>query len=295
MFAGKPIILALSLLGIAAPASAKSTFSFGPPTARFSAQISARAGVYVKGPTSGTEARLRFDLALKGKLDNGLSYGASTIIDLQKDDRPKVNRPAYWISHGKTKLTFGNTSGAVAALAGVWGCAVGYRGASCADMVANMAPGGWSPVFSVGPLGPVGVGIVRVNTQLGDVKVAISGGGGSDPEIAAKFKVGAVNVGLGFDAGPGTSGGTTIILDLKRGDLTYGFDIGRYGNVTNLVASVQMKRDRTTWYAYASRLNRTNSIGLSFSRDLRKNVTFAAGIENVGGTFMADMGFKVRF
>lgn len=280
---------------LASTAAWGASFTFGPEAFRISGDISARAGLFLKDGRIDDDWRLRTDLKFDGKLDNGLKFGGSTRLDWVERGPYRFSSLGLWVSHGKTKVSFGNTSGAVATLAGIWGCAAGYRGASCADLVTNLQPGGWSPTMTTSSSTGNGPGLVRFNTELQGVKLAISGGNGNDLEVVAKFKVRKLGVAVGIDSGPGTAGGLTVITDLKRGDYTYGVDFGRYGHVNNLVLSVQKKTGKTTWYGYVSSLSGITSVGISYKREISKKATFGMGLESIGGSLMADAGFKFRF
>lgn len=255
---------------------------------------SGRFGVFWNGSV-GTENRMRVDFKAKTVTDSGLTFGASARASLESSASGSLSGPALSMAWDVYKLTLGNTSGAVGTQLPVWGCAAGYRGSSCADMVANLSPGGWSPVFTTSSSTGNGPNLVRFNAKVGDVKLAVSGGNGNDLEIAAAFKVGKVKVGLGFDDGSGTEGGWTLVTDTKVGNITYGLDIGRYGTFTNVVAQVQLKKGARTYYAYASSLGGTSSYGISYKQDLGGGVKFGTGLEMVGGSWMADMGFSISF
>ena len=289
------IVLLVAVLSLAATGAGAASFTFGPEAFRISGDLSARAGLFLKAGEIHDDWRFRTDLKFKGRLENGLKFGGSTRLDWVERGPYRFSSLGLWISHGKTKLSFNNTSGAVATLAGIWGCAAGYRGASCADLVTNLQPGGWSPTMTTSSSTGNGPGLVRFNTQLGDVKLAISGGGGNDMEVVAKFKVKKLGVAVGIDNGPGTTGGLTVITDYKRGDYTLGVDLGRYGTVSNIVVSLQKKTGKNTLYGYVSSLNGIRSVGVSYRRAISKKVTFGMGLENVGGAILADIGFKFRF
>lgn len=255
---------------------------------------SGRMGVFWNG-SFGTEHRLRLDFTAKTKTDDGITFGAFARASLEKGAAGQISGPALSMAWDRWKLTIGNTSGAVAAQAGIWGCSVGYRGSSCADMVANLSPGGWTPVMTVSSSTGQGPNLVRVNAKFGKVKLALSGANGNDFEIAAAFPVGPIKVGLGFDDGSGTTGGWTLTTEYKKGDWTYGLDAGQYGTVTNGVFSAQYKTGPHTYYGYVSVLGGTHSAGLSYKRDLGGGVKFGTGVEIVGGSWMADMGLSMRF
>lgn len=290
------ILAAVVLLALTVAPLRAATFTFGPDTFRISGDISARAGMFWSKRKPGNEWRFRTDLKVKGKYQ-GVSYGASTRLDVVPGSTPPVfSGLGYWVQAGKVKVSFGNTSGAVATLAGIWGCAAGYRGASCADLVTNLQPGGWQPTMTTSSSTGQGPDLVRVNFPLGKVKFAISGGGANDTEVVAKFKLRKkLSVAIGLDAGAGTTGGITVITDYSRKPWKLGVDAGHYGGVSNLVVSLEKKVKPHTWYGYVSTLNSQVSVGLSYKRELKNNVTLGMAIESVAGEFMADLGLKIKF
>lgn len=253
-----------------------------------------RFGVFWNG-TFGTENRLRLDFKAKTVTDNGITFSAFTRASLESGASGNLSGPSLSMAWDGYKLTLGNTSGAVATQVGIWGCAAGYRGSSCADMVANLSPGGWTPVMTVSSSTGQGPDLVRFNAKIGKVKLAVSGGNGNDFEIGAAFKLGKVKLGVGFDDGSGSTGGWTLVTDTKSGNFTYGLDVGRYGSFTNVVGSVQYKTGAHTYYAYASSLGGTSSYGVSYKQDLGGGAKFGTGLEMVGGSWMADMGVSISF
>jgi hypothetical protein len=252
-------------------------------------------GVFLNAGKIQTDWRLKFTGNLKGSLKNGLQYGISSAVVFEEHKAPAVSRPSAFIKYNKTKLSFLNTSGAIASLGSPWGCAAGNRGASCADLVQNMKPGGFDVGMTLGPKTAAFPGVLRVTTQVGKVKLAISGAGGTDTEVVAKFDVGPTTVALGHDSGQGTNGGVTILTDTKKADRAFGFDLGFYGGTLNMVGSITQKSGPITYYRYLSRLGGTFSIGFSYKRKINKSLTLASSIESVGGEILADLGFKVSF
>lgn len=259
-----------------------------------SVKITGRFGMFWNGGF-GTENRMRLDFKSKTVTDDGLTFGGFARASLESGSSGTLSGPYLYAEWDIYKLTIGNTSGAVGTQLAVWGCAAGYRGSSCADMVANLSPGGWTPVFTTSSSTGQGPNLLRFNAKFPDVKLAVSGGNGNDFEIAAAFKLGKVKVGLGFDDGSGIEGGWTLVTETKLGDVTYGLDVGRYGSFTNVVAQVQLKKGVHTYYAYASSLGGTASYGISYKQDLGGGVKFGTGLEMVGGSWLADMGVSISF
>ncbi len=304
----RALALALILALLAAAPAGAGERPFGPGhlvagSEAFTLELkgSLRGGVYHdKGVTRG-EWRLRFDWTARGRLPSGLRWSVWTRFDVTESQQGPYSGVAITLERDFWKIVHGNTTGAVAAAVGVWGCAVGYRGASCADMVANLTPGGWTPVMTVSSSTGPGPGLTRVGLKVTpEVSVALSGGGQSDPEAALVWKRGNWRVGLGWDGGPGTQGGWTVTVDRKLpgtagGDVTLGLDAGHYGGVTNLVASAELKRGQDTFYAYASRLGGTLSAGVSWRRKIRDDLMFGTGVESVGGRLIADAGLVWKF
>lgn len=268
-----------------------------PAEAEIRLKGTARFGLNYKNGAISEEYRTRVDFHLKGKADGGLSFGAFTRVSIDGQATGNFSGAAVWIKKDKIKLTLGNTSGAIAARASIWGCSVGYRGASCADLVTNLQPAGWSPTMTTSSSTGAGPNLIRLDFPIAKkVKMSISGGNGNDLEIAARWSGKPWSVGLGYDFGVETHGGVTLIIDWKKGKWAVGFDLGHYGGITNAVFSAAWKyRKGHELYAYASVLAGAHSVGISWKRDLGGGALIKAGLESAAGNIMADVGLKFRF
>ena len=104
--------------------------------------------------------------------------------------------PNLSISNGAITLAAGNTGGAVAVNAGIWGCSAIMWG--CADIVGSWD---WASTSSTG----AGPNVVRLDMALGSASVSVSGGNGNDSEVAMSLPIGGGSVGIGYDAGSATA------------------------------------------------------------------------------------------
>ena len=269
----------------------------GPAMAEIRLKGTARFGLNYRNGTITHEYRTRIDFHLKGKADDGLAFGAFTRVSIDGQATGIFSGAAVWIEKDRVKLTIGNTSGAIAARASIWGCSVGYRGASCADLVTNLQPAGWAPTMTTSSSTGAGPNLIRLDLPLGKRgKMSISGGNGNDLEIAARWSGKPWSIGVGYDFGTGTNGGATLIIDWKKGNRAWGLDIGRYGEFTNAVVNVAWKyRKDEELYAYASVLGGSHSIGISWKKKLGGGAMLKAGLESAVGNIMADIGLKFRF
>jgi hypothetical protein len=104
--------------------------------------------------------------------------------------------PNISVSNGAITLAAGNTGGAVAMNAGIWGCGAIMWG--CADIVGSWD---WASTSSTG----AGPNVVRLDMALGSASVSVSGGNGNDSEVAMSLPMGGGSVGIGYDAGSATA------------------------------------------------------------------------------------------
>ena len=104
--------------------------------------------------------------------------------------------PNISVSNGAITLAAGNTGGAVAMNAGIWGCGAIMWG--CADIVGSWD---WASTSSTG----AGPNVVRLDMALGSASVSVSGGNGNDSEVAMSLPMGGGSVGIGYDAGHATA------------------------------------------------------------------------------------------
>ncbi len=268
-----------------------------PAAAEIRLKGTARFGLNYRNGAVTQEYRTRIDFHLKGRTEGGLAFGAFTRVSIDGQATGIFSGAAVWIEKDKVRLTLGNTSGAIAARAAIWGCSVGYRGASCADLVTNLQPAGWQPTMTTSSSTGAGPNLIRLDLPLGrKTKMSISGGNGNDLEIALRRSGKPWSIGFGYDFGSGTNGGATLIIDWKKGEWAWGLDIGRYGNFTNVVANIAWKyRKGEELYAYASMLGGAHSVGISWKKKLGGGAMLKAGIESAAGNIMADIGIKFRF
>ena len=104
--------------------------------------------------------------------------------------------PNISVSNGAITLAAGNTGGAVAMNAGIWGCGAIMWG--CDDIVGSW---NWASTSSTG----AGPNVVRLDMALGSASVSVSGGNGNDSEVAMSLPMGGGSVGIGYDAGSATA------------------------------------------------------------------------------------------
>ena len=103
--------------------------------------------------------------------------------------------PNISVSNGAITLAAGNTGGAVAMNAGIWGCGAIMWG--CDDIVGSW---NWASTSSTG----AGPNVVRLDMALGSASVSVSGGNGNDSEVAMSLPMGGGSIGIGYDAGHAT-------------------------------------------------------------------------------------------
>ncbi|MEJ6502100.1 MAG: hypothetical protein QNL54_11495, partial [Rhodobacterales bacterium] len=198
-------------------------------TAELAALAAAEAGLGIADgiaagdltPSSSTvQNRVRVNFKLTGETDGGLTFGASTRLQINNGGAGGVQGNSVYLSNGTMTLTVGNTSGAIGNTIGIYangGCgfsATNAYGSYCANVIdqANSA-------FTGSSSGGTGPNNVRADFALGTATVSVSGGTGLDTEIAVSADLGGVALGVGIDAGAGADGGTYVTLGYNAGSV----------------------------------------------------------------------------
>lgn len=260
----------------------------------------ARFGVISTGGTVTTQNRMRLNVVGSTEADNGLSFGAmfrmqATNTSAAATAAMGASGPNVWVSNGTMTLTMGNTGGAIASAANIWGCGVGFGGHACNDMADNSFTN--HTTFASSGAGP---NIVRLNFALGSANIAVSGGhtaagAVANNEIAANFAVGGATIGIGYEAAA-VSPTTFLNLGFDAGSATLGLRYASGGGSNGYIAHMTYGIGSGSLYVYAgNNLAGVAQAGLSYSMALGGGVTAAVAVYSAGGVMNASAGANFNF
>lgn len=279
-----------------------------------------RIGVTYNQATATTATYSRFRLNITGttETDGGLTFGAWTRLQTTSGGATMgagsstsaftftttgssvfthtVTHPnqngfsghTVWVSNGTMTLTLGNTGGAVAQTAGIWGCGVGFNG-QCNDMADNSF-GNHATNSSTGS----GTSIVRLDFALGSANVSVSGGNGSASEVAVGFSAGSMNVSGGYV--DSTTPTTFLNASFDAGSATIGIRGASNSTGTGYIAHVTYGMGAGAIYAYAgNNLAGSDEFGVEYSHSLGGGVTASVAVYSTGGSIKASGGAHFNF
>jgi len=191
------------------------TLLAGAASAGISLSGYGRIGITSTAGVTKTYNRVRINATASTQTDGGLSFGIWERMQATNTSKAAatamgLTQPAVWVSNGTVKLTIGNTVGAVANTANVWGCGAGFTG-GCSDMPLQSPWNSWQSNSSTG----ANAHVIRVDFSLGSANISVSSGRNAagtaslNTEVAANFKIGAASVGIGYDNGNVAATATT--------------------------------------------------------------------------------------
>ncbi len=251
--------------------------------------------IYTGGVGAATYSRFRLSITGSTETDGGLSFGAWARIQSTQVGptgsgvSAAVSGHSVWVSNGTMTLTMGNTGGAVAAAANIWGCGVGFAG-SCADLADNSFGNHTSNSSTSG-----GINQVRLDFTLGSANVSISGGNGNNTEIAANFSMGTATVGAGY-ALDATTPTTWLNISFDAGSATLGLRTAMNSTGTGYIAHVTYGTGNGSLYGYAgTNLSGATTYGAEYSTSLGGGVTASVALWSLGGTSFASAGAQFNF
>ena len=254
-----------------------------------------RMGVTYSGVTGATTTYSRFRLNIVGSTqsDGGLTFGAWSRIQTTQTTTgtsARVSGHKVWVSNGTMTLTLGNTGGAVAQSANIWGCGVGFTGA-CNDMADNSFTTHDSNSSTGG-----GAELVRLDFSLGSANISVSGGNSNRNEIAANFSLGSASVGIGYSDDSGFTPTTFLNVSMDAGSAKIGLRTANNSLGTGYIAWVNYGMGSGSLYAYAGNNNAGSSeYGVSYAMPLGGGVTAKVALWSTGGTAMASAGAQFNF
>ncbi len=258
-----------------------------------------RIGVRYNGVTTTTYNRVRLNVTASTETDNGLTFGAwfrmqATNTSAAATVAMAPTGGAVWISNGMGTITVGNTGGAIAAAANIFGCGVGFAGA-CNDMADNSFTNHVTTAStSSGP------NTVRVDFALGSANISLSGGhtaagAAQNVEVAANFAVGGATIGLGYEAAA-VSPTTWANVSFDAGSATVGLRTAFSGGATGYIAHVTYGMGAGAIYAYGgNNLLGSNEYGIEYSHGLGGGVTASVAVFSTGGVTNASAGAHFNF
>jgi len=150
-----------------------------------------RIGVSSTGGKSAQYTRVRVNFSGSSTTDGGLTLNAQTRMQITGSNTAEWAGPTASISNGAMSLHVGNSNGAIAQNAGIWGCGAVMWG--CSDMASDTFD--WASRSS----GGAGPDVVRLDMALGGASVSVSGGNGNDTELSVSIPMGNGSIGVGYD------------------------------------------------------------------------------------------------
>jgi outer membrane protein OmpU len=221
-------------------------------------------------------------VAMTGETDGGLSFGASFDITANGTTAGGVDTSSAYIEGGFGKLSAGDVDNAVdATVGGIKD--VGYSGLGV-DNEAEVEKGTSSAN-------------VLYQGTFGDFGVALSADiGNSDWAIAAKYSFGDINVAAGAE----DDGGNTVFAVSAGGSFgdvavnaLYGRDSDSDSDSYGIDAAYTMGASTIT-FAYGND-DGDEAYGLGLSYDLGGGASVNAGVAEVDGDTVADLGLIMTF
>ena len=250
-----------------------------------------------------TEQRLTLNFNVSVQADHGLTFGAWTRARMATTgwgvaDFGVFTGSRVWVESNGFRLTFGNQDGAfrqVGASHGyLGGCGIGYEGGQqCGDSAGLLGvTQGQANAIPV-PFGANRIGIRYTN---GDYTVAASAQRAGAIEVAARARIDAFTVAIGYtDGGVGASS-YALSGHYNGGSWGVGAIIARVAGVAtnwSLSGSAQLGGGRA--YAYVGRVFGANAYGLNYGYGLGGGATLTAGAERVGARTTASVGVAFNF
>ena len=229
--------------------------------------------------------------------------------------------PRLSVSNGAITLAAGNTGGAVAKNAGIWGCGAIMWG--CDDIVGSWD---WASTSSTG----AGPNVVRLDMALGSASVSVSGGNGNDSEVAMSLPMGGGSVGIGYDAGSATAAVAEVITNnvvttaaaaavpaaaavtaVAAADAKPTIHMGYSGSMAGLSVNVRASQSDSktgyvgsvtapvgagSVYVFAGKnLAQNNVYGLRYNQSLGGSVAMQAGMTSNNGDTKVGAGVNFSF
>ncbi len=213
------------------------TMLAGAAFAEANVGMTARFGISNTAGVTSTFNRMRLNMSASGETDGGLTFGAfmrlqSVTFGTGAGGTIVGGGTRVWISNGTATLTVGNTSGAVGNTAGLYG--VGGCGFSASTSYLEYCSNviGRANTFVGSSSGGGGPNVVRVDFSLGSATVSLSTNQTgvaltTNNELAVSFGLGAATIGIGYDDGTTTLGGTFLTANMDVGSATVGLVYAR--------------------------------------------------------------------